>query len=805
MTPGAEDRLALLLNQTTVTGIDFVYVYPSQDRLDVYFLLDPALMDAPLIGTVNADQIAIENLRDEDQPDVTITNLAWAVEDGRNVLRLDVVRPISFAPHKLTLDDPARIDPYYKSKVFSFQANCDTGLDCEPDEPLPYPEEYVDFPVDYTARDFLSFRQALFDFASQRYPRWLDRLEADVGVMLLEVLSAVGDEMAYAQDRISREATLETATQRRSLRLLARLVDYDLSDGRAGTTWLDVTVEPGMAGAIPTGTPVTSADGSVSYEVGTGLFDPAAGYDVEFVLNSFTPYFWDEDDLTLPAGSTELYLAGDHLAALTPPEDRLLLIKTDPPDPSDPAQRLLVHLQAVETLQDPLTGDDVTRIAWDTPTSYDMDKRFLEVRGNILPVTAGSTRTLVFTIADSGDPFGSPSAIARLGGGAPPRDTPPIYRFSLPETDFLGLSWLYASELGRLRPEIRLYGAALVGDTYVRQPNDEWLWRSSLVGVASSNPFSADFTLEDGTWGRVIGYPVPGDEYVHRDYASPLGYTLRFGDGEFGMIPSSRGAFVVDYRVNTGGTAADNIPRGTLTRLGVGLPFVRAVINPIAATDALPAESLESARINAPEAYKAITYRAVRPEDYAEAAERLDWVQQAGASMRWTGSWRTIFAAADPMNALTIAAEQSTALDRQLDRFRQAGQDAQQRPPRYADIDLKITVCAENFAYAGEVKEAVLIALMGDPRTGQTGFFSPDRFSFGSPLYRGALEAAAQAAYGVRAVESIEFRRRGFFQWRLFTQAESFYDPGIDTIIRVANDPLYPEHGTVRVTVKGGA
>jgi hypothetical protein len=96
-------------------------------------------------------------------------------------------------------------------------------------------------------------------------------LEADVGVMLVEVMSALADEMAYAQDRISREAYLATATQRHSLRMLARLVDYELFDGQAATTWLDVTVNPGDSGVVPSGTLVADADGRVRFEVGTGL------------------------------------------------------------------------------------------------------------------------------------------------------------------------------------------------------------------------------------------------------------------------------------------------------------------------------------------------------------------------------------------------------------------------------------------------------------------------------------------------------------------------------------------------------
>jgi hypothetical protein len=41
--------------------------------------------------------------------------------------------------------------------------------------------------VDYLARDFVSLRNALLDFASQRYPQWIEKIVADAGVMLAEV------------------------------------------------------------------------------------------------------------------------------------------------------------------------------------------------------------------------------------------------------------------------------------------------------------------------------------------------------------------------------------------------------------------------------------------------------------------------------------------------------------------------------------------------------------------------------------------------------------------------------------------
>ncbi len=182
---------------------------------------------------------AIENQRDEGQPvDPPTVRVLQNISplpppvDGRAVLRLIVEMPGGFGWYRLHLDTPV-VDPYYNGLRFSFKAACDTELDCEPTRRSAPTKCRWTSRSTTRARDFLSFRQALMDFASQRYPDWQDRLEADVGMMLLELLAATGDELSYAQDRLAREATLDTATQRRSLRHLARLVDYPLDDGSA--------------------------------------------------------------------------------------------------------------------------------------------------------------------------------------------------------------------------------------------------------------------------------------------------------------------------------------------------------------------------------------------------------------------------------------------------------------------------------------------------------------------------------------------------------------------------------------------
>ena len=237
------------LIQTAVTGIDYVFVHGNQVTLDVHFHRDPSGLAVPLHVNLALDQVSITSISGEGgTPEVPVIGLGWI--PGNRVLQLTTKFPGDFTLYRLHINDE-RIDRYFNKVRFSFKANCPSDLDCEPPAHECPPEQEVDFPVNYLARDFWSFRRALLDFASQRYPDWKDRLEADGGVMLAEVMSALGDEFAYYQDRVAREGYFETATQRRSLRRHLSLVDYHIHDGMCAATWLDFTVS--AAGAIPAG------------------------------------------------------------------------------------------------------------------------------------------------------------------------------------------------------------------------------------------------------------------------------------------------------------------------------------------------------------------------------------------------------------------------------------------------------------------------------------------------------------------------------------------------------------------------
>ena len=815
----AIDRADQLRASTTLTGVDFIQVSPDQLTLTIFLQHDtlPAGLAATLAAIAPADIHIIADGPAAPSLVKVLQNVSPLPPpvDGRAVMQLVVEAPGGFGFYRLRIDSPA-IDPFFNSIRFTFKAGCDSDLDCKAEGPdCPEPES-VDFPIDYRARDFWSFRQALMDFASQRYPDWQDRLEADVGMMVLELLAALGDEYAYAQDRLSRESQLDSASQRRSVRHLARLMDYPLDDGSGAVAWLDVTAAAVVA--VPAGTVVCDAHQQILFEVGKGLKDrplgvppalppPPVAYAVTPARNELKAYIWDENDTCVLRGATTLQLEGAHAADLQPdpaidPVGRWVLLKTNPPTPDIPERRLAVRIVEARDDTDPLLGVAITRIRWEQPTAVDLDRETLVLRGNLLPSNSGATHSATFRVGAPTSPADAdlPMAIERVGIGStlcypkPGSDEDAASRvkvlFSLEGSDVTPLVWYADAEAdARMAPEVEL----------VRHSDGKWDWAPSLVGEETADPEDKVFTLEDGVYRRVVGFERFGELTQLIDYASGEGQTVRFGDGEFGKAPPEGAIFTLRYRLGNGSRM--NVAADTLVLMPVPVAGVASVTNPLAAAGGRDPESLQQIRTNAPQAFRAVTYRAVRPADYAAIAERLPWVQKAGAVTRWTGSWPTVFVTPDPRDEVGLTKAHRLDLERAMDRVRQAGREVKVMDPHYVDIDLEIRLCVAPNAYRGEVKEAALKILFG--QRGDGGFFDPDNFTFGAPLSRAELIAVLQAVPGVRAVEAMRVRRPGYFDWREFT--EFALPVGVNELVRVTNDRLLPERGAVRLVMEGGA
>src|SRR5262249_19082053 len=148
--------------------------------------------------------------------------------------------------------------------------------------------------------------------------------------------------------------------------------------------------------------------------------------------------------------------------------------------------------------------------------------------------------------------------------------------------------------------------------------------------------------------------------------------SLRFGDGVEGRPPPA--GLQATYRVGNG--RAGNVGAGAIAHALTTETRITDVRNPLAAQGGADPEDLEQVRLYAPQAFRT-QERAVTADDYAAIAERYPGVQKAVATLRWTGSWYTVFVTVDRQRGLPIDAVFEDDLCAFLDRFRMAGQDVE--------------------------------------------------------------------------------------------------------------------------------
>jgi hypothetical protein len=809
----AKDRLKALLASLTLNGIDFVEVASTdQKTLRVHFLntfaLQGKINKVEITGGETIRTVLVNSINDTTD---------WAVDaEGRPVLTLTVATPGDFSFYTLKLNSNSNaLDPFFDHVTFSFKALCPSDLDCAPPAPV-CPLEPGDVPpIDSLAKDFLSFRKALSDFSALRYPEWQERSEADFGMMFMEALCSLADDLSYTQDRIAAEATLDTATQRRSIVRHARLVDYEPRPATSARVLLQLDVQSSVT-SLPPGL-VVSAQGpdgrSIDFETGTGLVDPKTGQFKRETLTvnaawnrSIQPYYLDDSQRCLKAGSTEMWVAGDSFNFVTdtnagPGKGQTLLIDTEGATSADPRIREIVHLFSADPETDPLfptpppnpQPTPITHIVFraeDTLKSdHDLTKTVLA--GNLILATQGRRYTETFAIEKPSTASPQmPLAIVRVGSNNTPDDPSDLYLYTLQNSP---MAWLAQDDPDALPlPEIVLAQQPIPPSTQ----QAPWTWRRRLLEAV---PFEPAFTVDPVRFRRIARN---SNGTFMQDYDGDGGNTIRFGDGIFGDVPERGAIFQVTYRV--GGGTIGNVAADSITKVDPATAaLVLAVTNPFAAKEGADKETDEQVRRLAPQAFRARQFRAVRREDYEKAAETLPWVLRAGTAFRWTGSWLTVFTTADPRGSEAITIDEHRQLIELLNRYRLAGYESYVPSPQYVSLDLLVTVCAQPDAFRGDVESAVLSALSTSKFVdGTTGFFFFDNFTFGTPLERSALEAAIQKAYGVAGVVSIKYRQRGVIP--VYVEIPDEVQVHADQILRMDNDPSRPERGSLKVRVEGG-
>lgn len=193
------------------------------------------------------------------------------------------------------------------------------------------------------------------------------RDDDDFTVALADGFAVMADVLTFYQERIANEAFLRTATERRSVLELARLIGYLPAPGVAAETWLAFTLEeargaPAQAAqpvTIPVGTRVQSVPGP---DEQPQTFETLAPIEARVERNALRAQTLETQPIVF--GLTEVYLAGTslHLA----PGDMLLVV--GPHRRANPGSERW-DLRVLTTVE-PDERRGCTRVAWREPLGH---------------------------------------------------------------------------------------------------------------------------------------------------------------------------------------------------------------------------------------------------------------------------------------------------------------------------------------------------------------------------------------------------------------------------------------------------
>jgi len=170
-----------------------------------------------------------------------------------------------------------------------------------------------------------------------------------------------------------------------------------------------------------------------------------------------------------------------------------------------------------------------------------------------------------------------------------------------------------------------------------------------------------------------------------------------------------------------------------------------------------------------------------------------------------------MFMTVDRKGGRPVDAAFETELRAHLEAFRLAGHDLEIDAPRFVSLEIAMTVCVDPRHYRGDVLRASLDAFSNRSLAdGTRGFFHPDNFTFGQPVYLSAVIARAMAVPGVRWVdleERADAPKHRFRRWG--EDAHGEYGDGEITlgrleVARLDNDPNRPENGRIEFFMEGG-
>lgn len=807
-----------------VNGIDFLEVSANQTTLNVNFLFPLPGQTGGFPSAPPSPQLTADNILITGGVRITGIRVQGPVTASGKILTVNVNAAGDFSTYTLQLvtsatnsAPPAGFDPQLASVDFSFKAACPSDFDCQQVNVCP-PPTLPTAQIDYLAKDYASFRQLVLDRLAIIMPEWQETHSADMGIALVELLAYAGDQLSYYQDAVATEAYLGTARQRPSVRRHARLLDYLMHDGCNARAWIFFKVD-GSSPPVPIPrhtqlvTQTTAPRGllpdtqlQAAVNQGSQVFESLFDITADPKLNELNFYTWSDEQCCLPQGATRATLVDNGAGALLNVGDLLLFEEVISPATgaaadADPTHRQVVRLSQVSVpkIGDPLTKTKIIEIEWSSGDALTFPLCLSAIITNqtgtvSIPNVSVARGNLV--LADHG--------LAQPAFGQPIETLPPLppsgqlYRPQLQNPN-LTFSVVHDEAQARQSPVAPASGL-LVQDprkalpsVTLQQNGSRW---TSVRDLLSSPRNALNFVVETQNDGSA---------------------TLRFGDGTLGAVPV--GGLKASYR--TGNGVQGNVGAGAIANVlataAVPLTGIVDVRNPLPAQGGVDGETLDEVRSFAPAAFRT-QERAVSEDDYATMAQLQPEVKKAKATLRWTGSWYTMFVTVERVNGLPVDATFRTRISNFLQQFRLAGYDLEIETPIFVPLDIAFTVCVAPGYFRTAVESALLDAFSNRVLpNGQHGFFDPDNFTFGQPVYLSQIVATAMQVPGVSWVNTSDLPTvvngvsvpspNHFQRWGQAAQGETA--AGLISlapleIARLDNDPSEPENGRIQFFMEGG-
>jgi hypothetical protein len=744
--------------------------------------------------------------------------------DSENADRALVVYPNSdgdFSTYTLCIVDsassknpPKDFDPLLSSKDFSFKVDCPAQFDCKPQ--MVCPAEVLQEPViDYLSKDYSSFRRLILDRMATIMPDWKERNPADFGVMMAELLAYEGDQLSYYQDAVATEAYMGTARSRITVKRHARLLDYFMHNGCNARAWICIQADDNSGHIIPKKTRFLTGSGDgrlvvkeedLENELNQGAKVFEAMYEVPLFKANNKIYFytWGDSECCLPTGSTKATLkdfeTGDARRLRLQRGDVLIFEEIASPqgiaEDKDISHKTAVRLTNVESSQDPLTKTWVLNIDWGDEDALTFP---LCIGDESAPVAVAHGNVV---LVDHGLTIPKEKLVDLQGG----KNFRPLLRqkpltFKGPLDVSGSATSAFSYDLQKAEADIYLRELkAPVHDETLEITEDDWLpdlWFPKK-DLLSSNKFDTDFVIEtenDGTTVICFGDDVYGKnpETNAQEEVQTIYAFYRVGNGTQGNV----GAESIKRIINPKNEKAVQFENGTLQQ---NRDIIR---NPMPARGGVNPENIFEVQQNAPQAAK-INERAIAEADYADVLKKkCGDVQRAVAETRWTGSWYTVYVTVDRFGGKEIDEEFKTKVLSILNKYRLSGYDIEVNSPIYVPLEIEIAVNVSPSSLRDEVKKALTETFSNQTLPdGRKGFFHPDNFTFGQPVYLSKISAAAAKVDGVVSLNIKTFKRTD-------KPDGSGLDEGIIKIrpfeiIQVENDPNYLERGRIGFNMIGG-